>query len=383
MESVMKRIIVNESQRGLLFKNGKLKKLLDPGCYRVFGGREIELYGFGKPMISERISVDALASNSEIMAKCTKVEVGERQVALHIINGRLVELLSTGRYVYWNGAEKHEFKIVDATSPYISEDMLKYIPQKCASNNYYKRVAIAEYQKGVLFFDGRFEKVLESGVYYFWQFATDVNVREIDMRYTQMNISGQDMLTLDKVAVRINFVCNYRVIDPQRFVTEVEDGVEQLRSSAQLALREYVGKMRFEELLEAKDAMSQFVLERLNARRDQLFIGVSEVGIKDIILPGDIREIMNTVLIAEKRAQANVITRREEVASTRSLLNTAKLMDENRTLYRLKELEYIERICENVESININGSGDVLAQLGKLLAPSEVCARASDDRNNT
>ena len=94
---------------------------------------------------------------------------------------------------------------------------------------------------------------------------------------------------------------------------------------------------------------------------------IIDAGVKDIILPGEIRDIMNTVLIAEKRAQANVITRREEVASTRSLLNTAKLMEENPTLYRLKELEHIERICENVGSLNLNGSGGVLSQLFALL----------------
>ena len=97
-----------------------------------------------------------------------------------------------------------------------------------------------------------------------------------------------------------------------------------------------------------------------------------DAGVKDIILPGEIRDIMNTVLIAEKRAQANVITRREEVASTRSLLNTAKLMEENPTLYRLKELEHIERICENVGNINLNGNGDVLSQLMGLMHPGTV-----------
>ena len=60
-------------------------------------------------------------------------------------------------------------------------------------------------------------------------------------------------------------------------------------------------------------------------------------------------------------------TRREEVASTRSLLNTARLMEENRTLMRLKEMEYIERICENVGNISLNGNGDLLAQLQQLL----------------
>jgi len=104
-------------------------------------------------------------------------------------------------------------------------------------------------------------------------------------------------------------------------------------------------------------------------------VEIKDAGVKDIILPGEIREIMNTVLVAEKRAQANVITRREEVASTRSLLNTAKLMEENQTLYKLKEMEYIERICENVGNINLNSNGDILTQFAALLRPLTIQER--------
>lgn len=134
-----------------------------------------------------------------------------------------------------------------------------------------------------------------------------------------------------------------------------------------MALRDYVGKYKLDEILENKDEMSRFVFERLKAREAELFAEIRDAGVKDIILPGEIRNIMNTVLIAEKKAQANVITRREEVAPTRSLLNTAKLMDENRTLYKLKELEYVERISENVGNITLNGSGDMLSQLLGML----------------
>lgn len=151
-----------------------------------------------------------------------------------------------------------------------------------------------------------------------------------------------------------------------QILTEIDDFSEQLHVAAQLALRTYVGKYKLDEILENKEQMSQYVLEALKAKEASLFIEIADAGVKDIILPGEIREIMNTVLVAEKRAQANVITRREEVASTRSLLNTAKLMDENQTLYRLKELEYIERICENVGNINLNG-GDILSQLAGLV----------------
>ena len=117
--------------------------------------------------------------------------------------------------------------------------------------------------------------------------------------------------------------------------------------------------------------MATAVSSRWQVRDVAPKIGTEIITDKETLLSGErageIRDIMNTVLVAEKRAQANVITRREEVASTRALLNTARLMDENRTLFKLKELEYVERICENVGNINLGGNGDVLSQLTSLL----------------
>lgn len=175
-----------------------------------------------------------------------------------------------------------------------------------------------------------------------------------------------------KVSLRINFVCNYRVTDYVKILTEIDDFAEQMHVAAQFALREYVGKYKLDEILENKAQMSEFVFAKLKAKEKELFVEITDAGVKDIILPGEIREIMNTVLVAEKRAQANVITRREEVASTRSLLNTAKLMDENQTLYKLKELEYVERICENVGNISLNGNGNILSQLTSILNGNNV-----------
>jgi regulator of protease activity HflC (stomatin/prohibitin superfamily) len=189
----------------------------------------------------------------------------------------------------------------------------------------------------------------------------------VDTRLTQVNISGQEILTRDKVSLRINFVCSYRITDYVRILTEIDNFSEQLHVAAQLALREYVGRYKLDELLENKDQISEFVLARLREKEKDFFIQVVDAGVKDLILPGEIRQIMNTVLVAEKQAQANVIARREEVASTRSLLNTAKLMEENQTLYKLKELEYVERICANVGNINLGGNGDVLQQLAGIL----------------
>ena len=124
--------------------------------------------------------------------------------------------------------------------------------------------------------------------------------------------------------------------------------------------------------MEAKERISGEIHTALREREEMFCVNFLTAGIKDIILPGEVREIMNSVLVAEKKAQANVIARREEVASTRSLLNTARLMEENRTLYKLKELEYLERICEKVGEISVNGNAGIVEQLGKMMG-AEAC----------
>jgi len=89
-------------------------------------------------------------------------------------------------------------------------------------------------------------------------------------------------------------------------------------------------------------------------------VRVGAIALKDVILPGEMREILNQVVLAEKQAQANLIRRREETAATRSLLNTARLLEENPLLVRLKELETLEKVAEKVDKITVNGGIDSL-----------------------
>ena len=267
--------------------------------------------------------------------------------------------------------ERHEYQLVDISTPEVAEDVPQYIFAKLPTTVYTK-VEVAQYQKARLYFNQKLIRILDAGTYYFWKNNIRVDVNLVDTRLTRMEITGQEIMTQDKVGLRINFVCNYRITDYVKILTEIDDYAGQMHVAAQLALRDFVGKQKLDNILANKDELSRYAFERLKAKENEFFVEIIDAGVKDIILPGEIRDIMNTVLIAEKRAQANFITRREEVASTRSLLNTAKLMEENPTLYRLKELEHIERICENVGNINLNGNGDVLSQLMGLMHPGTV-----------
>ncbi|MBQ2881656.1 MAG: slipin family protein [Clostridia bacterium] len=362
----MKTVVINENQKGFLFKNGKYIKLLNAGKHILFGGKEIELSDMEQTLNCKKCSLETLLADKEVSDRVTVVEVGDEEIALHYVNGKFSSVLHRGKYAFWSTVNKHEFKIVNTSDPTVDESIPEYIFSKILPTNYIK-IEVPEYKKARLYFNQKFQRILDAGTYYFWKTATKVEVGYVDTRLTRMDITGQEIMTSDKVPLRINFVCNYRVTDYVKILTEIDDFAEQIHVTAQLALRDYVGKYKLDEILENKTEMSQFVFTRLKAKEKELFVEITDAGIKDIVLPGAIRDIMNTVLIAEKKAQANVITRREEVASTRSLLNTAKMMDENKTLYKLKELEYVERICENVGNISLNGNGNILSQLTSLL----------------
>lgn len=360
------KTIINENQRGLLFKNGKFVKMLEAGKYEMFRSRKIEVMELEQQLKSELCSLEQLLENDKIIEKTKKIDVADEEIALHFVNGKLRDVLKRGEYAFWEIYDKHEFKIISIASPEVSEEVPEYIFSKI-SPTLFTKIEVAEFQKARLCFNQKLVKLLDAGTYYFWNGKVKVGCELVDTRRTQMDITGQEILTQDKVSLRINFVCNYKILDYVKVYTEIDDYKEQIHVAAQLAIREYVGRCRMDEILDNKDQISEYVCAKLKEKAKELYVEIIDAGVKDIILPGEIRNIMNTVLIAEKSAQANVITRREEVASTRSLLNTARLMDENKTLYKLKELEYMEKICENVGNITVDGSGNLISQLTKII----------------
>ena len=122
----------------------------------------------------------------------------------------------------------------------------------------------------------------------------------------------------------------------------------------QFAIREAVATRTLDEILAARDTIDREVREFVAARAGDLGVEIGEIGVKDVILPGDVRELLNKVVEAERAAKANLIRRQEETAATRSLLNTARLMEDNPLLLRLKELEALEKLVEKVGRIDLH-----------------------------
>ncbi len=367
--------IIKENERGFLFKEGVFERMLMPGKYTFWnsssfakGHSEVRRVPLTNPLTKAFTPAElaVLRKDPEFAAQTVTQEVPDGFIAVHRVDGLLSEVLPAGKYLFWNQAEKHSFELYDTTQPDVPEELSTMLCDKLRAKGFMKSFEVGESQVGLLLENGRFVRILAPGRYYFWNNAVNINVRIAETRWQELSLNGQEILTKDRVGVRLNFVCSYRVTDCLAAFREIEDYETQFYTAVQLAVREHVAGLVLDELLQQRDVIGEELLQKIRPKAEALFIEVKEAGIRDIILPGDVRDIMNTVLLAEKRAQANVITRREEVASTRSLLNTAKLMDENKTLYKLKELEYLERICENVGNLSVSG-GDLLENLRELL----------------
>ncbi len=361
----MKRVMINTNNVGLVYKNGELVRVLTAGKYWLGFGESIVTYNMGYDFTST-VATDVLLQNDEFANLVTRVDVADNEIVLVYQNKNLKKVLAAGTYIFWKGITELSFVRADLSKYEMTENIDRNLLDKVALSAYVRGYKVEAHEKALMFVDGKFERVLEAGNYHYWKNSTVIQMLKTDMRQLSMDIAGQEMLTKDKAQLRINFTVQYKVTDVMKALLENKEFDKQLYILIQLALREFVGRLTLDELMDSKDKISDYVQASTEDKAQALGVKVLTSGVKDIILPGDVKDIMNQVLIAEKRAQANIITRREETASARSLLNTAKLMEENAMLYKLKEMEYVEKIAEKINNISLSGGGQIVDQLKQL-----------------
>jgi regulator of protease activity HflC (stomatin/prohibitin superfamily) len=349
-------------KRGLRARHGEYVRMLKPGRHMLPPWYHVEIYDIFEEFIPKK-DLSLYLHDRELSDELHVVDVKDNEIVARFVDGRYKGLLAPGKYAFWKGTKPQSFLSIDLSQPEIDPSFVKALFLRPDVQRFLNAFTVEPHEKGLLFINREFQKLLEPGDYFFWKGTTSVSVLKADMRQLQLDMSGQEIMTKDKISLRVNFVCQYRIIDPEKALNMIKNYQEQLYILMQLALREYIGGYTLDEILERKESISTQVVAALKDKASDMGIDLISAGVKDIILPGDVKDIINQVLIAEKKAQANVIMRREETASTRSLLNTAKIMDENQTLYRLKELEYIERISEKISSITLSSGGQIIEQL--------------------
>ena len=366
----MDRIRINTGKIGLLFKNGDYVTSFSEGAYWLFFNEEVFVYDLTKPF-HPSVDLNILLKDEELAARLNVVEVRDNEIALQYENGNFKNVLTPGRYAFWKGVSEYTFVKAGLSKIEITENIDTNTLIRKEVLPYVRLHVVESYEKGILLIDGKLSKVLDTGVYYFWKNAVAVWVLKADLRQLQLEVSGQEILTKDKAALRVNFYTQYKVVDIVKALVETKEYDKQLYILMQLALREFIGTLSLDELLDKKESISAYVLATLKDKAFNLGVALIDCGVKDIILPGEVKEIMNQVLVAQKKAEANVIMRREETASTRSLLNTAKLMEENSMLFKLKEMEYVEKIADKINSISLSGGNQIIDQLKDIFVPKK------------
>jgi regulator of protease activity HflC (stomatin/prohibitin superfamily) len=374
-----KRITVKKNERGMLLRNGDFERVLQPGTHWLFAAIDklrIETFALEQPAFTHSLSDYLMAKEPDVVAaEFVRVELSETQVGLRTESGVLVEVLAPAtRRLYWKGQVDVRVDIIDiaATAEVPAAVVARLVQTQLRQRAVaglagVLQVQVPEHGAGVLWVDGKVEQLLGAGSFAFWKFNRNVAVEAVDLRLQTLEVTGQEILTSDKVSLRLNLSATWRYTDVLKAFTQLQKPAEHLYRELQFGLRAAVGTRTLDELLENKTVIDEVVTARVKTKLAGYGLVLDGVGVKDIVLPGEMKTILAQVVEAEKAAQANVIRRREETAATRSLLNTAKVMEGNPVALRMKELETLERVAERIDKISVFGGLDqVLNGLVKL-----------------
>lgn len=361
---------IEEGQRALLFHNGRLVEFLGPGKHRRFGLArnwrvQILRIADGVVPITPQLDFGHLVPAAE----GTVIEVAPDHIALVTQDGRPFRILRPGKYLLWQVGALMETEVVDLVP---LETSIPTTFRHLAGADILFEVWVHAHMRGLLFVDGELARVLEPGRHAFSPWNRQLRVEQLELREKELQVTGQELVTCSKVSLRLNLLLEYRFVDPVSMVQQIDSLGDALYAEMQIAARNVVAGVTVDELLEQRAVLSGTLVESVQARATTWGIQIARLDIKDVVLPGEMKTLLNQVIEAEKRAAAQVILRREEVAATRSLANTARLLESNPVLLRLKELEALKDVVERIPHMTLVLGGDQLTKHLRLgVGPGE------------
>lgn len=233
-------------------------------------------------------------------------------------------------------------------------------------------VTVREAETGLFYSNGQLRATVGAGRHRVWRLPwLKEEIALVDLRRTDLQLTGQEMLTADGLSVRMNLVAEYRVTDATRAMHAVQDFRNALYTTLQLLLREAVQARALDELLANRTALSSSLLEPARTAAEEFGLEVLRVGVKDIILSGDVKKMLSQEVEAQRAGRAALVAAREEVAATRARTNTARLLQDNPMLVRLRELEALAQVASGYgNTVVIAVPSDVMgAAAGALARP--------------
>lgn len=369
LDKPLQKYTVKANERLLITERNRLMRVLGEGDYVLLLGEEHKALfaDTGIPVYENTAQLAQWAAQNPELAAAhwQRVEAGENELLLWSQNGKLQNLIrpKEAAWFWREAAQPYEIQRIDLSQGLaIDADTVKQLQNinfggHPVFKNAVHTVNVPEHHQGLVYIDNVQQPPLTQGRYHYWLVNQTVGSQVADLRLQTCEVSGQELLTEDKVTVRANVVCNYRITDAPKWFAQHQSPEEYLYRELQFAIRALIGSKSMDTLLADKQGLDTELTALIRAKVPQ-GAEIDSAGVKDIILPGEIRSILTRVVEAEKSAQANNIRRREETAATRLLLNTARVMEENPTALRLKELETLEKVTEKIDKISVYGGLD-------------------------
>lgn len=361
------KITIRKGQLGLLAKEGDYYQVLETGEHRLpwFNKPDVLVVNTDGSEVAAGLAEYLRRFQPEWVARfCLVADMSDNEAGALYLNGMLLEILPPStRRLYWQADDALKLVRMDTRDVRVPTEILTAVAQPARGvavkgHDTILTVQVPAWHAGVLKVDGVTQALLPAGLSGYWKVNHLVEAEVVDLRLQVLEVSGQEILTKDKVTLRLNLAANWRYTDVLSAFAQLSKPLDHLYRELQFALREAVGTRTLDELLEDKQVIDALVSTQVANRMAAFGIEVASLGVKDIILPGEMKTILSRLVEAEKSAQANVIRRREETAATRSLLNTAKVMESNPVALRLKELETLERVAERIDKISVFGGLD-------------------------
>ncbi|HAU5065659.1 TPA: slipin family protein [Citrobacter amalonaticus] len=362
-----KKITIRKGQLGLLAKNGDYYQVLEAGEHRLpwFNTPEVLVVNLDGSEVPEALANYLRRFQPDWVTRyALAVDLNDSEAGALYMNEVLQEILPPStRRLYWRADDALKLVRMDTRQVQVPAEVMNAVLQPRRSGAVKGRdvmltVQVPAWHAGVLKIDGETQALLPPGLTAYWKVNHLVDAEVVDTRLQVLEVGGQEILTKDKVNLRLNLAANWRYSDVLQAFAQLTKPLDHLYRELQFALREAVGTRTLDELLEDKQVIDDVVSAQVKDRMAPYGIDVASLGVKDIVLPGDMKTILSRLVEAEKSAQANVIRRHEETAATRSLLNTAKVMENNPVALRLKELETLERVAERIDKISVFGGLD-------------------------
>jgi len=366
---LIRRFKVRAHERGLVFRDKQFEDVLGPGVHwRLDPLRKLRvaIVDVRSPWLAHA-DLDVIVRSEALRREARVVDLKAYERAIVWADDRLEAVLTPGLYALWTVFRDVKVETVDARGALFEHEQLATILELRGTAPLLEAVTVEAGHAGLLFRNGRHEATLGPGLYALWKGVARARIAVVELREQVADVAGQEIMTADKVTLRMNAVVTFKVADPLRAVSAVDDYRQALYREAQLALRAIVGARTLEALLGEKEAVARELDGALRSRAAEFGLDVVSLGIRDVILPGEIKELMNRVIAAQKAAEAALVTRREETAAMRSQANTARLFEQNPTLMRLRELETLEKVAEKGRLSVVVGEGGLAGRIVKLV----------------